>query len=115
MSDRSSERREERTVQLLLRGGLIVSSLLMAVGLVWALAIAHLRSHAVSFRTVAHYVATGHPTGLMAVGLFVLLALPVARVVVLIVDFSRERDWRYAAVALAVLTLLALAILVGRS
>jgi len=115
VSDQSSERREERTVQLLLRGGLIVSSLLMAVGLIWALVIAHLRSHAVSFRTVVHYLATGHPTGLMAVGLFVLLALPVARVIVLIVDFSRERDWRYAAVGLTVLIVLALAVFVGRS
>jgi len=111
----SNERSEERAVQLLLRGGLILSAALLVAGLAWALAASRLRRHGVSFRTVLHYLLTGHPSGLMALGLFVLLALPVARVVVLAVDFGRERDWRYMAVALTVLGFLALAVVLGRA
>jgi len=115
VSDQSSERREELAVQRLLRGGLILSSLLMAIGMAWALVASTLERHSVSFRSVAHYVATGRPSGLMGLGLFVLVALPVARIIVLVVDFTRERDWRYAAVGLTVLGLLILAVFLGRS
>ena len=114
MAERSSDRREERAVQRLLRGGLILSSLLLAAGLVWALATSRLQAHPVSFRTFIHSLRSGHPGGVMGLGLMVLLALPVVRVVVLAIDFARERDWRYAAVALAVLMLLFLAVYLGR-
>jgi uncharacterized membrane protein len=113
MSDRSNTRREERTVGALLRGGLVVSSLLMAAGLGWALASGRIQSHPVSFRSIRHFLAGGHPSGLMALGLFVLVALPVARVLALAVDFARERDWRFLIVALTVFGLLVVAVFVG--
>lgn len=115
MADPANERSEERVVSWLLRGGLILSSIMMAVGLVLALARARLQQHPVSFRTLGHYLAGGHPSGLMALGLFVLVALPVARVLVLVVQFARERDWRFAAVGSAVFGMLVLAVFLGRS
>ena len=115
MADPGNERREERVVAWLLRAGLIVSSVMLAVGLGLALAHARLQQHPVSFRTVGHYLASGHPSGLMALGLFVLVALPVARVLVLVAQFARERDWRFAAVGLVVFGMLVLAVIIGRS
>jgi uncharacterized membrane protein len=114
MAERSSDRREERAVQRLLRGGLILSSLLLTAGLGWTLATGTLRAHPVSFRGLTHSLGSGHPGGIMGLGLMVLLVLPVIRVIVLAVDFARARDWRYAAVALAVLMLLFLAVFLGR-
>jgi uncharacterized membrane protein len=114
MAERSSGRREERAVQRLLRGGLIVSSLLLAAGLGWTLATGTLQAHPVSFRGLTHSLGSGHPGGIMALGLMVLLALPVVRVIVLAIDFARARDWRYAAVASIVLMLLVLAVFLGR-
>jgi uncharacterized membrane protein len=93
---------------------LILSSLLLAAGLGWTLATGNLRAHPVSFRGLTHSLGSGHPGGIMALGLVVLLALPVARVIVLAIDFARARDWRYAAVALIVLMLLLLAVFLGR-
>lgn len=114
MAERPNDRREERAVQRLLRGGLILSSLLLAAGLGWALAASRLQAHPVSFRSLTHSFGSGHPSGIMGLGLMVLLVLPVVRVVVLAIDFARTRDWRYAAVALTVLMLLFLAVYLGR-
>lgn len=47
------------------------------------------------------------------VGLLVLMITPILRVVVLLVGWTKRRDWIFAAVALAVLALLAVSLMIG--
>ena len=47
---------------------------------------------------------------LLRAGLFVLMATPILRVIVSIVEYVRMRDWFFVATTLAVLTVLALTI-----
>jgi uncharacterized membrane protein len=51
---------------------------------------------------------------LMSLGLLVLLATPAARVVVLIWQFARKREWVFVAVSTAVFAILAASVLAGR-
>jgi uncharacterized membrane protein len=73
--------RLERVVGVVLRAGVIASSACLAVGLVLSLA------------TEGGAVAAW----LLNIGILVLLATPVARVVVSTVEYINERDWRFAA------------------
>jgi uncharacterized membrane protein len=109
--DTASERRD---VQLLLRVGLGTAAVLMAIGLLAALSSGPLPSppfqlHEVWRRDVALSVR------LCGLGVLVLSATPAVRVIALIVLWIRERDWRYAAVAITVAMVLALSIALGRS
>jgi uncharacterized membrane protein len=45
--------------------------------------------------------------GLIQLGLLLLIATPVARVVFSVIGFAKQRDWLYVAITLAVLMLLA--------
>jgi uncharacterized membrane protein len=44
--------------------------------------------------------------GLIQLGLLLLIATPIARVVFSVIGFARQRDWLYVVITLAVLTLL---------
>jgi uncharacterized membrane protein len=48
----------------------------------------------------------GHSRGLIQLGLLLLIATPVARVVLSIIEFARERDWLYVTTTLMVLATL---------
>ena len=102
-------------VRRLLRFGLLAACLLTAAGLSLALLWKRFRVHAVTFTWLSDYLGGHHASGIMAIGLAVLLAIPVARVLLLIVGFSRERDWRFAAVSAGVMAVLVLGIVLGRA
>jgi len=77
----------ERLVGIVLRAGVIASSACLAVGLLLAL-------------------ATGGSAAaltLLNVGIVILLATPVARVVVSTVQYVREQDWVFAGLTIVVL------------
>ena len=107
--DTTSERRD---VQLLLRIGLGTAALLMAAGLLVALASgplpnSPLQVHALWQRDTALSVR------LCGLGILVLSATPAVRVLALIVLWVEERDWKYAAVAAIVAVMLGVAIVLG--
>ncbi len=79
--------RMERLVGIVLRGGVIASSVCLTVGLLWSLA------------------GGGGPVAalLLNAGIVVLLSTPVARVVVSTVEYVIERDWRFATLTCIVL------------
>jgi uncharacterized membrane protein len=82
--------RLERTIGVVLRVGVVASSVCFGVGLALALA--------------------GRPAAadtLLQVGIVVLLATPVARVVVSVVEYAQERDWTFTVLTLIVLVELA--------
>jgi uncharacterized membrane protein len=53
------------------------------------------------------------PAAFLHLGLLVLMFTPVARVVVLLMEFVRRREWAFAAVSLGVLFLLTGAVIIG--
>ena len=74
--------------------GIVASTSLLAAGL---------------FCTIA--VPRAPADALLHAGLLVLMATPVARVVVTLTEYVRERDWFFATSALAVLVVISLTIL----
>jgi uncharacterized membrane protein len=77
----------ERLIGIVLRAGVMVSSTCLAVGLLLSLA------------TGGHAMAAL----LLNVGIVVLLATPLARVIVSTVQYIGERDWLFATLTLVVL------------
>lgn len=92
-ADRGSERTAplERIIGTVLRAGVMASSVCLAAGLVLSLA-----------------TGGGALSGfLMNAGIIVLLATPVARVVVSIAQYVSQRDWAFATLTFIVLLELA--------
>ena len=77
----------ERLIGIVLRAGVIISSMCLAVGLLLSLA------------TGGGQVATI----LLNVGIVVLLSTPLARVVVSTMQYVSERDWTFATLTFIVL------------
>jgi uncharacterized membrane protein len=80
----------ERLIGIVLRAGVVISSTCLAVGLLL-------------------YLATGGELAafLLNAGIVVLLATPVARVIVSTIQYVSERDWAFATLTLVVLLELA--------
>jgi len=76
----------ERLIGIVLRAGVVISSTCLAIGLLL-------------------YLATGGALGvlLLNAGVVVLLATPLARVVVSTVQYVSQRDWRFALLTFIVL------------
>jgi uncharacterized membrane protein len=76
----------ERLIGIVLRAGVVISSTCLAVGLLL-------------------YLAAGGPVAafLLNTGILVLLATPLARVVVSTVQYVSQRDWPFAALTFIVL------------
>lgn len=102
---------ERRDVQRLLRIGLAAAAALMIAGLGLALwsgtPEATLQPRALVQRELPL------PVRLCGLGVLVLAATPALRVLTLIVLWIRERDWKYAAVAVSVAIVLVAAVLLG--
>jgi uncharacterized membrane protein len=77
----------ERTIALVLRAGVTTSSVCLALGLIASL----VAGQSALSRLLLH------------TGLIVLLATPVARVVVSIVEYVRARDWTFTVLTTIVL------------
>lgn len=103
--------RVQRIVQRLLRVGLAVSVVLMLVGLVMKIISGSHHSGGVKLFSLGASGST--PDLVMAIGVLVLAATPAFRVVALVVLWSRERDWRFVGVAVAVLITLSFAVILG--
>ncbi len=93
----SSSERLERVLGVVLRSGAWSSAVLLAAGLVLELVG---RDGQVAAR-------------LTQLGLIVLMATPVARVVVSVVDYAMERDWLFLGLTAAVLVILLGSLLVA--
>ena len=125
------ERREDWTDEQfdivlahVLRIGVIASALVVALGGVVFLARHGLErpsyhvfrgepGNLTSVRGIATEARHLSGRGLVQLGLLLLVATPIARVLFSVVGFFRQRDWLYVAITLAVLTLLAYSLLEG--
>ena len=104
-----------RAVHWTLLIGLVCSALMMIAGLVVAFWKNQPRPEAqvTSVRELLRMAGEGHGVAWMELGVLMLLATPVLRVIVLAIGWSVERDGRMALVAVVVLVLLAVSILLS--
>ena len=104
-----------RVVRSVLLTGVVVSTSLIAVGLLLLLLIpAPHRSAVIPLREAVRQALQLRPTPWLDLGIFVLMLTPIARVVAALILYARLRDWRYVVVSLTVLGILTLSILLGR-
>ena len=89
--ERPATERLEAMIGEVLRFGTITSSTMFAIGLVMSI--------------VRYQPAVAQL--LLVAGLVILLATPVARVVVSVIEYMRERDWTFVMLTLIVLLALA--------
>ena len=101
-------------VSFALRGGVVISFVLLTVGLLLSLgnemgpAI-----HPEAIGTIARGILRLDAAATIHLGLLALLATPFARVVALLVQFARERDRPFVTVSFGVLLLLITTITIG--
>jgi uncharacterized membrane protein len=110
----SAESRLNVVVSRLLRAGLLLSVAILVIGVV-LVALGRgvpIPSHT-SLKAMPRAILNLEAGGFFSLGLFVLLVTPAARVVVLLVTFSRDRQWFFAGVSAIVLILLTLCGIVG--
>jgi uncharacterized membrane protein len=115
--DLRQDQRMDQIMAVLLRSGVS-----LAAGLVFIGGIVYLSRHdlpAINYRVfegepqelrtvsgILREAATFHGRGLIQLGLLVLIATPVARVLFSVLAFVYEKDWTYAAITMIVLALL---------
>jgi uncharacterized membrane protein len=118
---RRTDYRMDLLISYVLRGGVTLSAGLLILGAL--LYYAHTFSSGTpahpppfphTLAGVFHGLAQGDPLAILSLGLLVLLLTPVARVVVSILAFARERDWLYVAITTLVLLILLVSFLLGR-
>jgi uncharacterized membrane protein len=105
---------------LVLRGGVLFAAALFAIGLAlhFTLRLARPLQGSPSHQPIPGLASTGtvsDPLFVLSFALFVLVGLPIARVVLSLVHFARERDWRYVFLTAAVLAVLLSGIIWGKA
>ena len=102
-------------VHRVLFAGLAISTALIVIGL--GLDLARQRqvpTDAPTIREALRRTAELRPSGFLTLGLLVLVATPILRVIGSTLAFIYERDWRYALVTLVVLVVVTLSLLLGQ-
>jgi len=103
--------RLEQIVGNLLRAGVAISAAIVLAGGVWYLALSSekapdYRKFQPSVRDIHAVVHLPAPEAMILAGLLILIATPVARVVLSLVGFALERDWQYVMCTAIVLAIL---------
>jgi uncharacterized membrane protein len=111
--------RQGRNLNWVVHGVLIVGLGLSTILMVLGLALDFVRHQelptmAPDLREVFHRTAEFRPSGFLTLGLLVLVATPILRVLGSFIAFLYEHDWRYAAVTAVVLVVVGLSLLFGR-
>ncbi len=106
-----SNRRIEVWTGRVLRLGVWISAILMISGLVLSTAnpVPESDGQTPAMPEIASHMLSGSfdPATLMETGLLLLMFTPILRVITTLAGFTYERDWRFAAMAAAVLFMLA--------
>jgi uncharacterized membrane protein len=128
---READQRLELAIATLLRIGVIAAAALVALGGVLAMrhpgapvpSYTHFQqpgtlpsgAHALtSIAGVFRHLADPSGASIIELGLLVLIATPIARVVFAVFGFARERDYLYVVISLLVLGILVVSLLHGR-
>ncbi|HOE52169.1 MAG TPA: DUF1634 domain-containing protein [Methanomassiliicoccales archaeon] len=100
-------------VQPILRWGMVLSLCLMLLGLVLGLATGEGEYAAVPMGELPSRLAELDPTAFLTLGIVMLIATPLARVLGSLYVFIKEGDGRFVLVSLVVLFTVALSVLLG--
>lgn len=111
MEDMEREEAAVRWISGVLKVGSYGSTLLMLAGVILALFRPVNAAH-YSLWDLAGHLARLDPTAVMQAGIALLLLTPVGRILVAIVSFARERDYRYVWVSSGVLLIVISSVLV---
>lgn len=113
-------RRSEIIISSVLRGGVILSATVIAIGVAAyffagssTLRYPHGLRYPDSIPTLWLGLTHGDPLAIIALGLILLLATPVLRVAVSVVAFAASKDLLYVAITLLVLCILISSFLLG--
>ena len=107
-----------RGIAFVLRWGSYVSALLLGAGVLWVATAADVpiqAGPAMPLRALAGQLADRNPYALMQLGLLVMLATPLLRLVIAGAAFARQRDWRAALIPVGVLALILLSVFLVRT
>lgn len=112
-------RQAELVISYVLRGGVVVSAVIITLGIVWFYLQMAITGHATltyphSLGGIIQRLIGGEPLALVALGLLVLLLTPILRVAISIIVFALERDWLYTVITMLVLLILLISLLLGR-
>ncbi|MDI3297957.1 MAG: DUF1634 domain-containing protein [Bacillota bacterium] len=107
----------ELLISRVLRGGVLLSAAIMFAGLVLLFLHPAGRSYARpgGFEQVFLELGRGDPLAVIDLGILVLVLTPIARVLLSVFVFLRERDLTYTAVTLFVLLVLVASFLLGKA
>ena len=115
-------RQAELIISNVLRGGVLLSAGVILLGVVIFYARSAAGGHTLSDKpfpsslaAVGHGLTVGDPLAIIALGLLILLATPVARVAVSIVAFALEGDRRYVVITTLVLLILLASFVLGKA
>lgn len=104
-----------RVVHYLLIIGLVVSVVFILTGLVIALANQQPVPHSmVPLGEIVSQMVRFEAAGFITLGLLVLIATPVMRVILSAVTFIVEKDWRFTGITLIVLATVLVSIILGK-
>ena len=106
----------ERTVNVVLTAGIVVTVALLVAGLVLTIARGQgLPTRIVPLADLPALLAELDPAAYLSLGIVVLIATPFVRVAGTIVAFARERDRRYVLVTAVVLVVMCASVLLGKA
>jgi len=106
----------ERTVNVVLTAGIVVTVALLVAGLVLSIVKGQgLPARIVHLGDLPSLLADLDPAAYLSLGIVVLIATPFVRVAGTIVAFARQRDRRYVLVTAVVLVVMCASVLLGRA
>ena len=108
-----TDERLETIIAVLLRTGVLSAAALVFAGGIWYLATTEAEPSYRVFQPVAIFARDTPPEFTIEVGLLLLIATPVARVIFSLIGFALERDKLYVALTAVVLLILAYSLLAG--
>jgi len=105
-----------RATSITLSLGVAISFVLLIVGIMEELRRPGSSVNAMSFEnrsSILSSIVRGEPIATLHLGLLVLMLTPLTRVVVMIIEFARHREFSFVAISTGVLFLLMISIVVG--
>lgn len=92
---------------------MLLSLTMMIAGLVWYALAPSGNDVTLGPAQAIQAMIDGDPIGLIDLGIMVLIATPLLRILVALGTFAHGREWKFVAVSLVVLLVISVAILIG--
>ncbi|MBC7108185.1 MAG: DUF1634 domain-containing protein [Methanomassiliicoccales archaeon] len=101
-------------VRLVLFSGMILSVSLLIIGLVaFFLSPPGWSDIAIPIDRIPGEIVKGNPVAILNLGIVLLIATPLMRVIIAFAVFLSEKDFRYAGISLFILLIIGIAVLIG--